>query len=100
MFTVQDGGPKEKKSDRVLVLKPMEGKETLTNKGIVDKRLFSGGNNLHAIRDTQTTLWSFKYESGVLPEELKPRFTSFVKLKAHADEYFARRNIVIAEVLD
>ncbi len=100
MFTIQDGGPKEKKSDRVLVLKPIEGKETLTNKGLVDKRLFSGGNNLHAIRDQQTTLWNFKYESGVLPDELRQKFTSFTKLKAHADEYFEKRNIEITEVLD
>ena len=100
MYTVQDGSPKEKKADRILVLKPIEGKKTLDNKGLVDPRLFKGGNNLHAIRDLQTTLWNFKYESGVLPDELRGKFTSFAKLKEHADAYFEKRGIHIAEVQD
>lgn len=100
MFTDQDVGPKEKKSDRILVLKPIEGTKAKSSTGLDDPRLFNGGNNLHGIKDQQTNLWYFKYESGVIPEPLKQRFTSFPLLKKHAEDYYVKRNIAVVEVLD
>jgi len=86
--------------DRVLVLEPIEGMSPKKNTGLVDTSLFTGSNQLHAVMDTSTTLWRFQYEKGVLPEQLKHKFTSFKTLMKHADEYFKKRNIQIKEVKD
>lgn len=50
--------------------------------------------------DTQTSLWYFKYDDGILPEALKQRFTSWSKAKYHAEEYYKKRNVKIAKVID
>lgn len=86
--------------DRVLVLEPIDGKSPLSSTGMVDPRLFTGENKLHAIKDEQTALWHFKYDMGVLPPQLKQEFTGFPKLKTFADNYFKKRNIQIKEVLE
>lgn len=86
--------------DRILVIRPMEGKDPVAVTGIIDKRLFTGDNKLHAIMDTQTSLWSLKYEQGGLPEPLKQRFTSIKKLMDFVTAYFAKRNVEIKEVQD
>lgn len=86
--------------DRVLVLKTIDDKKPLSSKGLVDIRLFTGENKLHAIMDQQTSLWSFKYDQGIVPVPLKCHFTSFKALKSHADNYFRTRNIEIVEVKD
>lgn len=78
--------------DRVLLLEPIDGKP-LSSKGLVDPRLFSGENKLHAIRTDNDQLWSFKYESGAVPEPLKQKYTSFGKLLKDAELYFATRNV-------
>jgi hypothetical protein len=86
--------------DRILILEPVDGKP-LDTRGIVDPRLFKdgeGGNKLHAVMDSETTLWTFKYEKGTVPPALKGSFTGFRALKKHADEYFKQRNIKISEV--
>lgn len=85
--------------DRVLVLSPIDDKSPLSSTGMVDPRLFTGENKLHAIRDEQTALWHFKYESGVLPPQLKQQFTGFKALRKHAEDYFKKRNIQIKEVI-
>src|SRR5258705_8640485 len=48
--------------DRILTLKIVDDKAPLNSTGLVDKRLFSGENKLHAIADKQTGLWFFRYE--------------------------------------
>jgi hypothetical protein len=85
-------------SDRVFRLTPI-GDVKDTN-GIIDKRLFSGENKLHALMDTQTCLWSLKYEMGGLPNPLKQQFTSFSRLLTFVTEYFKRRNVEVKEVID
>lgn len=87
-------------SDRVLVLSPKEGADPLNTLGLVDKRLFSGKNNLHCIMDKQTSLWYFNYDSGLIPQPLQQRFTSFTKAYNFAEQYFNKRNVEIKEVLD
>lgn len=91
---------KLRKSDRILVLEKIEGKNTINSTGLVENRLFTGENELHAIMDEQSCLWSLKYKMGSPPEPLKQRFTSFRALYKFAEDYFLKRNIRIKEVLD
>lgn len=91
---------KMRSPDRELVLSHVEGKDPKGSTGLVDPNLFTGTNKLHAKMDPQTSFWYFQYEKGILPEPLKQKFTSFKVLKKHAEEYFAKRNIVIKEVKD
>lgn len=91
---------KMRSPDRILVLSVMEGKKPLNTLGTQDPRLFSGENKLHALMDTQTCLWRFKYDMGIVPPPLQGQFTSFDALKKHADIYYQKRNILITEVID
>jgi hypothetical protein len=92
---------KNKTTDRILVLAKLdEGKGTKNTQGLVDNRLFTGENKLHAIADIQTMQWFLRYDSGILPEPLKQRFTSFTKLMQFVTEYYKRRNIKIEKVID
>jgi len=88
------------KTDIVLELGKQEGKPTLDTTGLVDNRLFTGHNKLHAIMDKQTCLWHFKYDQGILPRPLQQQFTSFNRLKTFAETYFNNRNIDIVKVVD
>jgi len=85
-------------SDRKLILRPMEG-GAVNVIGVVDKRLFTGENYLHAIKDPQNSLWSLRYDAGLVPAPLQQRFTSFNILFKHASEYFKKRNVEIVEVI-
>ena len=87
-------------SDRILMLEPMEGKSALDLRGSVDSRLFRGENRLHAIMDKQSAMWYLRYDSGIMAESLKQRWTSFNKLLTFVTEYFKRRNVNIKEVID
>lgn len=91
---------KNRNSDVILVLKVLPGKKPISTIGLLDPRLFSGENKLHAIMDPQHSLWYFKYDAGILPEPLRQRFTSFTKIIDYAKSYFARRNIQIVEIID
>jgi hypothetical protein len=88
----------EHKVDRILVLRPMEGKTALSTKGEPDKRLFTGENKMHAIMDPQTLLWSVKMDSGSVHQPLKQKFTSFGKLLEFVKQYLATRNIEVVEI--
>lgn len=91
---------KMRSTDRILVLSVMEGKKPLNTLGTQDPRLFSGENQLHAVMDTQSTLWRLKYDQGIIPPPLKGLFTSFKAILQHAREYYNKRNIEITEVKD
>ena len=87
--------------NRILIVKPIEGKEVLSSTGLIDSRLFKGGNSIHAIRDPIDGLWFLRYKApAVLPLQLKQKFTSFLSLKAFADGYFRKRGLQIVEVVD
>lgn len=81
--------------DRVLVLEVIDDTKPKSLHGLLDI-----GNKLHALADTNTGLWAFKYERGVLPEMLKCQFTSFKALLQYAQDYYGKRNLKIKEVLD
>lgn len=99
-FNPKGFNTKMRSPDRVLMLRPAEGKTALSSKGMLDNRLFKGENKLHAIMDTQTCLWSLKYEIGGLEAPLKQQWTSFNQLMKYLREYFNRRNVEITEVVD
>jgi hypothetical protein len=87
-------------NDRVLNLELIEGEKSKNSMGLVDTRLFKGGNRLHALKNPVTNLWGFKYEAGMLPEPLKQNFTTFTKAKDFAENYFKARGLRISGVED
>lgn len=98
---MQKNNPERNRStDIILVLKPMEGKKPLSAAGMVDNRLFNGENNLHAIMDTQTCLWRLTIDNGILPPVLRQQFTGFSRLLNFVKGYYDRRNVEIAEIRD
>lgn len=99
MFEI-DTSSKNRSPDRILVLKPKEGEKPLDATGMIDQRIFTGKNNLHAVMETETCLWYLKLDMGILPPLLKQKFTSFAKLRQAVEQYYGSRNIVIAEVKD
>ena len=91
---------KERKTDRILILKPVEGEKPISSTGMTDPRLFSGENKLHLYKDPRNNIWAFKYEMGGLPEPLKQRFTGFDLALDVARKYYGKRNVEIADVID
>lgn len=82
-------------ADRVLKLTRIEGTTTKNSSGIVDNRLFTGENELHAIMDPETTLWHLKYKAGDVPQPLKQRYTGFAKLMDDLVPYFEKRGVKV-----
>lgn len=91
---------KARSTDRILVLKPIDGKKPKSSTGLVDPRLFTGENKLHAVMNPRNTLWGLKYEMGALPPPLQKTWTNFTALKKDVDGYFSSRNLEIIEVQD
>lgn len=85
--------------DRIIVLKPMEGKKVLSSTGNVDNRLFTGENRLHAIYDINTGFWYLRYDVGTLPETLDVKFSEMTPLLDFIRNYFMKRNVEIVEVI-
>ena len=86
-------------TDIIIVVEPIEGKHTLDSSGLVDNRLFTGENKLHAKVDG-TGLWFLQYDAGILPQPLKQRFTNWNILYNSIADYFGKRHIRIKEVID
>lgn len=78
----------------------MEGQDPTNSAGMVDKRLFKGGNNLHAKMDEEYGHWYVQFESGIIPKELQQRWTSFPKCYDYVDNYYKPRKIEIKEIID
>lgn len=91
---------KMRSKDRIFKLGIIDPKLPKSSTGMVDTQLLTGENNLHAKMDPETCFWSFKYESGILPQSLRANFTSFSALKKHAEDYLRNKNIEIKEVID
>jgi len=92
--------PKTRSDDRVFVLELIDDKAPKDSLGLTDSRLFTGGNRIHTLKNPETCLWYFTYDSGAVPEKLKCQFTSFSAAKKFAEAYYVARNIRIKEVLD
>lgn len=89
---------KNSSPDKILVLEPKPGLDPKSGSGMVDKRLFSGANQLHAIMDPEYGHWYLKYDSGIIPQQLQQRWTSFPRLLDYTRSYFEKRDILIKEV--
>jgi hypothetical protein len=89
-------------NDRAFALELIDDKAPISSTGLVDKRLFSGENKIHALRDEGSfNLWYFKYDKGDLPGALKDvKFTKFDQAEKFLTKYFNTRNIQIREVID
>lgn len=83
------------KNDRILVLEQLDDKKS---PGLLDPRVFKGGNNLHVVMDANTTMWTFRMEHGLVPAMLRNRYTDFKAAYRHAEEYFMTKSIKIKEV--
>jgi hypothetical protein len=84
-------------TDRILVLEKIDPKG---DTGLIDPKVFKGENNLHAVMDQGTCLWSFKHDRGMVPAPLRNKYTSFKAAREQAEEYFRQKNIRIVEVKD
>ena len=89
-----------KSDDRVFVIRPIKDKAPVSVTGLVDPRLFKGGNALHAKLDVHSSMWYLQYECGVLPQALKQKFTNFSTLLKYVENYMKKRNLEIVEVKD
>lgn len=86
-------------SNRYLALELIDGEKPKDSTGMVDPRLFKdGGNKLVASMNTESCLWTMRYEKGAIPPALQGSFTGFGALKKHADAYFFQRNLKVTEV--
>lgn len=100
MFIEAIENPKQRSTDRELVIKPIEGKNTTATSGLVDNRLWKGGNRVRAVKDSTNNLWFVKYDAGAPPPVLQQKFTSFDRLMQTVKDYFNKRNIEIVDVKD
>ena len=91
---------KLKKDDRILEIKVIDGEAPLSSIGTMDKRLFQGGNRLHARYQPMTGFWKLSYEIGSLPPVLDDAWMSFDKLLVDTARYLKTRNLEISQVLD
>lgn len=85
-------------NDRIIELVIRDTSKPKNAIGLVDNRLFTGGNKLHAVQDAG--LWHLKYDKGKLPQALEQKFTTFAMLFKVTKNYFDNRNIDIKEVID
>lgn len=86
--------------DRILVLQLIDGSKPKRDSGLVDSRIFTGENTLHAVRDPNFSYWTLKYEHGAVPPPLQQRFISFNDLYQFTSDYFKNRNIAVVDVKD
>jgi hypothetical protein len=82
---------------RTLRLKPMEGGAKAST-GLVDKRLFTGDNELYAIMNEESNLWYLKQNDGAVDPRLREkRWTSFKTLMTDVVPYYRNRNVEVTE---
>lgn len=98
MIDIEDD--KMKADDRVIHLQKIPGVDPSASSGLVDNRLFKGGNRLHAMRAPNSDLWILKYENGALPEPLKQKFTSFNAVLKFVTTYFQKRGLEVIRIED
>lgn len=87
-------------NDRILILEKRDtSKNITTDNGLIDNRLFTGGNRLHVVMEPNG-LWSMHYDAGIPAPALRQQFTSFTQAIKFLRQYFDKRNIAIKEVID
>lgn len=83
---------------RILSLELIDDKAPISTTGVVDRSLFTGGNEMFMDMGSEGTLWSLHYKSGNIPEPLRQKFTTARKALEAATAYFSTRNIRVKEV--
>lgn len=91
---------KVKKDDRILVIKVIDGEKPLSSIGTMDKRIFQGGNRMHAKYNPMTGFWRVSYEVGHVPANLDQSWMTFDGLMYDVGNYLRSRNLEIEQVLD
>lgn len=99
LFEVQGYEEKMHSPTRELTVAPKPGKTAKNSSGLVDTRLFNGENKLYCIMDEYGN-WFFRYQTGIVPEPLKCKFTRVSKAIEYAKQYFNKRDLEITEVKD
>lgn len=99
MILMEDFESKQKKDERILVLKVIDGTKAKSSTGMIDPRLFTGEKKLMA-KQGPDLLWYMSYTEGAVPPGINQKFTTFGKLRTFAEAYFKRRNIEIIEVIE
>lgn len=97
---MQRNKDKLKKDDRIILVGVIDGEKPLSSIGMVDKRLFTGDNKLHAKYNPMTGFWKLNYEVGILPPALDQAWTSFEQLRFDVSAYFFKRNIEIKSIIE
>lgn len=85
--------------DRIITIELIDDQAPSSSTGIVDKRLFKGGNRLHAQRD-ENFLWLLRYDQGSVPPALAGRWTHFPRLLDDITLYFKNRNLSVKRIED
>jgi hypothetical protein len=85
--------------ERPFEIKPIEGIQVTTSKGLVDDRLWKGGNQLYAKMNPSNCMWTLKYRAGAVPPSLKQTYTSFSKAYTAAKEYYLKRGLEVIEII-
>ena len=85
--------------DRIISFEIMDGTKHVSSTGLIDPRLFKGGNRLHAQRD-DGGLWIVRYDKGDIPPALKQHWTHFSRLVQDVEAYFNSRNVAIKRIED
>lgn len=85
--------------DRVIELNKIDGKHTIGTNGLVDNRLFTGENKLHAAMEPNG-LWYVYYDKGFVEPALRVKFTNFPALMKFLVDHYRKRNIQVREILD
>lgn len=94
----QFGDDKYNSDDRVFIFEPIEGMKITAATGLVDARLFTGENKLHAKKDPVYGLWYLQYEKGGVPPVLQQKWTSFNTMLKFARDYFKKRGLLVKEI--
>jgi len=91
--------PNIRKTDIILELAARDGGAKAVT-GLIDRRLFTKENELHAIMNPETCLWRLRYKTGVVPPALQQQFTSFSKCLNFVETYFGGRNVDVVKIID
>jgi hypothetical protein len=101
-YDIEDRRKKKMHSEhRIIHIRPMNnGKSTLNSSGMVDNRLFTGENKLHATYIDHSGMWKLHYDIGAIPGGLQMQFTTLQELLTHVRSYFKKRNVEVVDVVD
>ncbi len=84
---------------RKLNIAPIDGEKVVTSKGMVDPRLWQGGNELYAEMDNANCMWRLRYKHGMLPPQIQGVYTNFDKAFKAATKYYSTRGLQVSRAV-